>query len=101
TCPSNVYGNSLAHTSSVTRDVSSGSWLTVIVLMVSQPVPGMVSVMVPNALNICPSNVDGYSLAHTARLTGDVSSGSWLTVIVLMVSQPVPGMLSLHVALPI
>src|SRR5206468_2694489 len=88
TCPSNVYGNSLAHTARVTVDVSSGSWLTVIVLMVSQPVPGIVSVMVPAALKICPSNEYGNSLAHTSNVTVDVSSGSWLTVMVLTVSQP-------------
>src|SRR5213592_3544835 len=99
TCPSNVYGKPLAQTSTVTVDVSSGSWLTVMVLMVSQPpmVEVTVSVMVPAVLNTCPSNVYGKPLAQTSTVTVDVSSGSWLTVMVLMVSQPAPGMVSVMV----
>src|SRR5437773_1712411 len=36
TCPSNVYGNSLAHTARLTAVVSRGSSVIVIVLIVSQ-----------------------------------------------------------------
>src|SRR5436189_2092979 len=77
TCPSNVYGKPLAQTSTVTVDVSSGSWLTVMVLMVSQPpmVEVTVSVMVPAVVNTCPSNVYGKALAQTSTVTVDVSSG--------------------------
>src|SRR5436190_585338 len=98
TCPSNVYGKPLAQTSTVTVDVSSGSWLTVMVLMVSQPAPGMLSVIVAAALKTCPSNVYGKPLAQTSTVTVDVSSGSRLTVMVLMVSHPAPAMVSVIVA---
>src|SRR5205809_6404275 len=97
TCPSNVYGKPLAQTSTVTVDVSSGSWLTVMVLMVSQPAPGMVSVIVAAALKTCPSNVYGKPLAHTSRLTVVVSSGNSVTVMVLTVSQPTPAIVSVMI----
>src|SRR3990170_4277931 len=71
TCPSNVYGNVLAHTSMLTVAVKRGSSVTLIVLMVSQPpiVVATVSVMVEGASNTCPSNVYGNVLAHTSMLT--------------------------------
>src|SRR5437870_5587404 len=77
TCPSNVYGKPLAQTSTVTVDVSSGSWLTVMVLMVSQPpmVEVTVSVMVPAVLNTCPSKVYGKPLAQTSRAEEHGGSG--------------------------
>jgi hypothetical protein len=71
-----------------TVEVSSGSSVTLIVLMVSQPVPGIVSVMVPAAVKICPLKVYGDSLVQTERLTVEVSNGSSVTLIVLNVSQP-------------
>src|SRR5438034_1130480 len=87
TCPSNVYGNSLAQTARLTAMVSNGSSVTVIVLMVSQPhvVLATVSITRPAVVNTCPSNVYGNSLAHTARLTAVVSRGSSVIVIVLIV----------------
>src|SRR5512147_1555588 len=89
TCPSNVYGNWLAQTGRLTVVVSSGSSVILIVLIVSQLLmPGIVSVIVPAALNTCPSNVYGNWLAQTERLTVVVSNGSSVTVIVLIVSQP-------------
>src|SRR5688572_10859742 len=94
TCPSKVNGNSLAQTERSTAVVSSGTIVTVIVLMVSQPVPGIVSVMTPAVSKTCPSKVNGNSLAQTERSTAVVSSGTIVTVIVLMVSQPVPGIVS-------
>jgi hypothetical protein len=53
TCPSNVYGNSLAQTERLTVEVSNGSSVTLIVLKVSQPpvVEATVSVSEPTALN--------------------------------------------------
>src|SRR5678809_1726321 len=59
TCPSKVYGKPLAHTSRLTVVVNNGSSATVMVLMVSQPpvVEATVSVMLPAALNTCPSKV--------------------------------------------
>src|SRR5688572_6520429 len=94
TCPSKVNGNSSAQTERSTAVVSSGSSVTVMVLMVSQPVPGIVSVTTPAVSKTCPSKVNGNSLAQTERSTAVVSSGSSVTVIVLMVSQPVPGIVS-------
>src|SRR5688572_404176 len=94
TCPSKVNGNSLAQTERLTVEVSSGSSATVMVLIVSQATPAMVSVMEPGAGNTCPSKVNGNSLAQTERLTVEVSSGSSATVIVLIVSQATPAMVS-------
>src|SRR5688572_18311041 len=88
TCPSKVNGNSLAQTERLTVEVSSGSSATVMVLIVSQATPAMVSVIDPGAGNTCPSKVNGNSLAQTERLTVEVSSGSSATVMVLIVSQP-------------
>src|SRR5436189_146275 len=88
TCLSKVYGKPLAQTSTVTLDVSRGSWLTVMVLMASHRAPGMVSVIVLAVLKTCPSNVYGKPLAQTSRLTVVVNNGSSATVMVLMVSQP-------------
>src|SRR6187399_3581203 len=87
-CPLKVYGNSLAQTERLTVEVSNGSSVTLIVLIVSQPVPGIVSVIEPAALKICPLKVYGNALAQTERLTVEVSSGSSVTLIVLKVSQP-------------
>src|SRR5438105_2342970 len=56
------------------------------VLMVSQPAPGMVSVIVAAALKTCLSNVYGKALAQTSRLTVVLNNGSLATVMVLMVS---------------
>src|SRR5690606_17629642 len=90
TCPSNVYGNSLAHTSMFTSVVNNGSSVTVIVLIVSHPVvDATVSIIVDGPSNTCPSNVYGNSLAHTSMFTSVVSSGNSVTLIVLIVSQPV------------
>src|SRR6478609_9621444 len=90
TCPSKVYGKPLAQTSRETVVVNNGSSATVMVLMVSQPpvVEATVSVMLPAALNTCPSKVYGKALAQTSRETVVVSNGSSATVMVLMVSQP-------------
>src|SRR5688572_6538508 len=87
TCPSKVSGKSLAQTERLTVEVSSGSSATVMVLIVSQATPAMVSVIDPGAGNTCPSKVNGNSLAQTERLTVEVSSGSSATVMVLIVSQ--------------
>src|SRR5688572_9110105 len=94
TCPSKVNGNSLAQTERLTVEVSSGSSATVMVLIVSQATPAMVSVIDPGAGNTCPSKVNGNSLAQTERLTVEVSSGSSATVMVLIVSQATPAMVS-------
>src|SRR5687767_4528921 len=94
TCPSKVNGNSLAQTERVTVVVSNGSSVTVIVLTVSQPVPGIVSVIEPATSKTCPSKVNGNSLAQTAMFKVEVSNGSSVTLIVLIVSQPVPGIVS-------
>src|SRR5687767_5383236 len=94
TCPSKVNGNSLAQTERVTVVVSNGSSVTVIVLTVSQPVPGIVSVIEPAISKTCPSEVNGNSLAQTEKGNGVVCNGSSVTVIVLTVSQPVPGIVS-------
>src|SRR5690606_7374341 len=89
TCPSNVYGNSDAHTSRFTSVVNNGSSVTVIVRIVSQPpvVDATVSVMVDGASNTWPSNVYGNSLAHTSISTAAVNNSSRATGIVLIVSQ--------------
>src|SRR4029078_8713957 len=89
-CPLKVYGNALAQTERLTVEVSNGSSVTLIVLNVSQPpvVEATVSVREPTALNTCPWNVYGNSLAQTAMFTVEVSSGSSVTLIVLKVSQP-------------
>src|SRR5678815_6121447 len=88
-CPLNVYGNSLAQTERLTVEIRSGNSVTLIVHNVSQPpvVEATVSVREPTALNTCPWNVYGNSLAQTAMLTVEVSSGRSVTVIVLNVSQ--------------
>src|SRR4029078_3950604 len=93
TCPPNVYGNAFAQTERLTVEVSNGSSVTLIVLKVSQPpvVEATISVSDPTALNTCPPNVYGNALAQTERLTVEVSKGSSVTLIVLIVSQPVPG----------
>src|SRR5881394_279227 len=95
-CPLNVYGNALAQTERLTVEVSNGSSVTLIVLNVSQPpvVELTVSVSEPTALNTCPPNVYGNAFAQTERLTVEVSNGSSVTLIVLNVSQPVPGIVS-------
>src|SRR5512137_1008070 len=81
TCPPNVYGNWLAQTDRFTVEVSSGSSATVIVLIVSHLFAlGIVSVIVPAALNTCPPNVYGNWLAQTDRFTVEVSNGSSATV---------------------
>src|SRR5688500_480097 len=90
TCPKMVTGDALAHTAVSTVAVSSGSVVTLMVLMVSQPVLLLtVSVTDPIALKTCPKMVTGNALAHTAVSTVAVSSGSSVTLIVLIVSQPV------------
>src|SRR5688500_19535421 len=90
TWPSNLYGNPLAHASMLTAVVKSGSSVTLIVLIVSQPpvVDATVSITEPGAENTCPSKLYGNPLAHTSRLTLVVSSGCSVTLIVLIVSQP-------------
>src|SRR5947207_1804701 len=100
TCLSNVYGKPLAQTSTVTVDVSSGSWLTGMVLMVSQLPPRSVSVCVLVRLKTCTSNVYGKSLAQSSTLTVEVNNGSSLpdAVPILMVSQTAPGIVSVIVA---
>src|SRR3990170_4676073 len=89
-CPSKLYGNALAHISRLTVVVNNGCSVTLIVLMVSQPlvVLATVSVIVPTVLKMCPSKVYGNALAHTSMLTVVVNNGSFVTLIVLMVSQP-------------
>src|SRR5688500_7973028 len=85
-----VTGKALAHTAVSTVAVSSGSSATLIVRIVSQPVVLLtVSVTDPIALNTCPKMVTGKALAHTAVSTVAVSSGSSVTLIVRIVSQPV------------
>src|SRR5688572_19148377 len=90
TWPSKIYGNPLAHTSMLTVVVSSGSSVTLIVLIVSQPpvVDATVSITEPGIVNTWPSKLYGNALAHTSILTAVVKSGSSVTLIVLMVSQP-------------
>src|SRR5687767_4921555 len=86
-----VTGKALAHTAVSTVAVNSGSVVTLIVLIVSQPVVVLdtVSVTDPTSLNTCPKMVTGKALAHTAVSTVAVNSGSVVTLIVLIVSQHV------------
>ena len=90
TCPSNVYGNSEAHTSILTVVVNNGSSVTLIVRIVSQPpvVDATVSIMVDGVANTCPSKVYGNSEAHISMFTVVVSNGNSVTLIVRIVSQP-------------
>src|SRR5687768_17308460 len=84
-----VAGNELAHTAVSIVAVSSGSVVTLIVLIVSQPTVALtVSTMASRALRTCPMMVAGNELAHTAVSIVAVSSGSVVTLIVLIVSQP-------------
>src|SRR5690606_38393418 len=89
TCPSNVYGNSLAHTSMLTVVVNNGSSVTLIVLIVSQIGSDSTrSMMVDGPSNRCPSKVYRNSLAHTSILSVVVNNRSAVTVNVLILSQP-------------
>src|SRR5689334_13179189 len=100
TWPKIVTGKLLAHTAVSTVDVNNGSFVTVIVLIVSQPVALLtVSVTLPTSLNTSPKVASRELLAHSAVATVDVNNGSFVTVIVLIVSQPV-ALLTLSVTLP-
>ena len=70
--------------------MSNGSTVNVNVLIVSQPpvVLTTVSVIVLAALNTCPFQVYGNWLAQIANVLVTVSSGSTVSVSVLIVSQP-------------
>src|SRR5436190_1647334 len=83
-------GNALLQTAVSIVIVCSGSVVTLIVLIVSQPVAALtVSVIVPGTVNRCPSIVAGNALSQTAVSIVIVCSGSVVTLIVLIVSQPV------------
>src|SRR6187455_1520660 len=84
-----VAGNALLQTAVSMVIVCSGSVVTIIVLIVSQPVAALtVSVIVAGAVNICPSMVAGNALLQTAVSIVTVCSGNDVTLIVLIVSQP-------------
>ena len=76
---------------SVLVTVSNGSTVNVSVRMVSQPVVVLltVSIIVDAAVNTWPFHVYGSWLAQIASILVTVSSGSTVSVNVLMVSQPV------------
>src|SRR6187401_1086698 len=85
-----VAGNALSQTAVSIVIVCSGSVVTLIVLIVSQPVAALtVSMIVPGIVNTCPRMVAGNALSQTAVLFVIVCSGSVVTLIVLIVSQPV------------
>src|SRR3990170_5684325 len=102
TCPSKLYGNVLAHTSILTEVVNNGNWVTLIVLLVSQPpvVDSTVSITEPGALNTWLSNAYGNELVHTSMLTVVVNNGCSVTLIVLMVSQPPVVLATVSVIVP-
>src|SRR5262245_18690342 len=85
-----VAGNSLAQTTVSATVVGSAILVTLIVLIVSQQV---VLVIVrdndPIAANTWPKIVAGNSLAQTAVSTTVVGSAMLVTLIVLIVSQPI------------
>src|SRR5436190_653278 len=88
-CPKIVAGKLLAHTAVSIVFVSSGNEVTLIVLIVSHPAAlDTVSVIDAGALKTCPKIVAGNALAHTAVSIVFVSSGSEVTLIVLIVSHP-------------
>src|SRR6187401_706509 len=90
TCPSMVAGNALLQTAVSIVIVCSGSVVTLIVLIVSQPVAALtVSMIVPGIVNTCPSMVAGNALLQTAVSIVIVCNGRVVTLIVLIVSQPV------------
>ena len=80
----------MAQIASVLVTVSSGSTVSVSVLIVSQPpvVLVAVSVIVVAELNTCPFQVYGSWLAQIANVLVTVNNGSTVNVNVLMVSQP-------------
>src|SRR6188508_1335558 len=85
-----VAGNALSQTAVSIVIVCSGSVVTLIVLIVSQPVAALtVSMIVPGIVNTCPRMVAGNALSQTAVSIVIVCSGSVVTLIVLIVSQPV------------
>src|SRR4029078_7032870 len=90
TCPSIVAGNALLQTAVSMVIVCSGSVVTLIVLIVLQPVEALTLWgIVPGIVNTCPSIVAGNALLQTAVSMVIVCSGSVVTIIVLIVSQPV------------
>ena len=96
TCPNIVAGNTFAHTAVSIVTVFNGRLVTLIVLIVSQPVVlGTVSVTLPGAANTCPKIVAGKTFAQTDVSIVVVGSGIEVTLIVLIVSQAtVPGTVS-------
>ena len=92
----------MVQTATLTVDVSNGVVVTLIVLMVSQllVVLATVSINEPAALKMCPSIVVGNALAQTETLTVDVSNGVVVTVIVLMVSQPLIVLATVSINVP-
>src|SRR3990170_849785 len=101
-CPSKLYGNALAHISRLTVVVNNGCSVTLIVLMVSQApvVLATVSMIVPTVLKMCPSKLYGNALAHTSMLTVVVNNGCSVTLIVLMVSQPLVVLATVSMIVP-
>jgi hypothetical protein len=90
TCPKIVAGKTFAHTAVSMVNVCNGNEVTLIVLIVSQPVvAATVSVTNPGAVNTCPKIVAGKTFAHTAVSMVNVCNGNEVTLIVLIVSQPV------------
>ena len=89
TCPKMVVGKLLAQTAVSIVVVNSGSVVTLITLIVSQPVEEeTVSVTEPIPLKTCPKMVTGKVLAQTAVSIVVVNIGSVVALIVLIVSQP-------------
>src|SRR5215216_3175002 len=90
TCPFQVYGSWFAQTARSLVTVSSGVTLRFNVLIVSQPpvVVCTVSMMVDAAVNTCPFQVYGNSLAQTASVLVTVSKGVTVKLSVRIVSQP-------------
>ena len=102
TLPSKVYGKLPAHTAMFTVVVNNGIVVTLIVLIVSQPVVVLATVSIndPGKLNICPSIVAGKLLAHTVAFTVVVSNGKAVIVIVRIVSHPVVVLATVSVNVP-
>src|SRR5690349_20434811 len=89
-CPSILARNMFAQTAVSIVSVCNGNEVTLIVLIVSQPVDAAtVSTTVAGPVTICPSIVAGNMFAQTAVSIVIVCHGNEVTLIVLIVSQPV------------
>ena len=85
-----VNGKRLAQTVVSITLVNNGATVTLIVLLISQPVAeAIVSVTEPAAVNVCPYILAGNWLAQTVVSITLVNNGATVTLIVLLISQPV------------